>query len=64
MEGDLSVRDAEPDHQLGHVRGKELANDQLHAARPPLPKRSLARSIAIVATCTGAMLVNVRPCTF
>ncbi|KAI9457060.1 major facilitator superfamily-domain-containing protein [Boletus coccyginus] len=55
MEGDLSVHDAGPDNQLD-LRVKELANDRLHAA---LPNRSLARSIAIVATCTGAMFVNV-----
>ena len=29
-------------------------------ALPPLPQRSLARAIGIVATCTGAMVVNVR----
>lgn len=64
MERDSSVSDARSDRQLGRSQSQELAVEKHHAARPPLPQRSLARSIAIVATCSAAMLVNVRLCTF
>lgn len=60
MKHDRSVSDTIPDSELDHARAKQLSVEKLHA---PLDastsQRSLARSIAIVATCTAAMLVNV-----
>lgn len=64
MERDLSVGDAKPDRQLGHSRSQDLADEKHDVAPHPSPQRSLARSIAIVATCTGALIVNVRLRTF
>jgi hypothetical protein len=59
-----SVSDAAPDgldRELGHSQSQEIIiKEKHHAAHPPPPQRSLARSIAIVATCTAAMIVNVR----
>lgn len=61
MEHDSGAIDTiKVDHQLGDSRIQEIVLEK-HAARPPPPQRSLARSIAIVATCTAAMVVNVRP---
>jgi MFS family permease len=58
-----SVSDAAPDgldRELGHSQSQEIIiKEKHHAAHPPPPQRSLARSIAIVATCTAAMIVNV-----
>ncbi|KAH7884855.1 major facilitator superfamily domain-containing protein [Phlebopus sp. FC_14] len=56
-----SVGDAQPDRELGHSRSQSL-NDKAIAhqvAHPPPPKRSLLRSISIVATCTAAMVLNI-----
>ncbi|KAF9219476.1 MFS general substrate transporter [Gyrodon lividus] len=58
-EHDSSVGDVTPDRELGHSRSQEIAKEKDAPHHPPPPKRSLARSIAIVATCTAAMVVNV-----
>ncbi|KIJ11533.1 the Drug:H+ antiporter-2 family [Paxillus involutus ATCC 200175] len=56
---DSGVGDAPFDRELGHSRSTEIVQEK-HAPRHPLPlSRSTARSIAIVATCTAAMVVNV-----
>lgn len=58
MEHNTGVSDARSDRQFGHADIQEIVAEKL--AHPPPPQRSLARSIAIVATCTTAMVVNVR----
>ncbi|KAH0833392.1 major facilitator superfamily domain-containing protein [Lanmaoa asiatica] len=59
MEYDSSVSDAtKPDHQLGPSEQIEELVVEKDVAHPPSPQRSLARSIAIIATCTAAMVVN------
>ena len=62
MERISSVSDARSDRQLGHSDSQGLVVEKLQTARHPVPQRSLARSIAIVATCTAAMVVNVCLC--
>ncbi|KAF8553993.1 MFS general substrate transporter [Imleria badia] len=66
MERDPSVSDATPDRQLGHSQSQDLAIEKLEkhdVPHHPSPQRSLARSIAIVATCTAGMLVNTSNAT-
>lgn len=64
MDHDCSISNAIPDHQLGHSDTQKFPVEKPPVVRHPSSKRSLARSIAIVATCTGAMLVNVGLCAF
>ncbi|KAN0101245.1 Major facilitator superfamily domain containing protein [Tylopilus felleus] len=59
MDHDCSISNAIPDHQLGHSDTQKFPVEKPPVVRHPSSKRSLARSIAIVATCTGAMLVNI-----
>lgn len=60
MERDSDFSDATKlDRQLGHSEIQEITTEK-RADHPPSPQRSLARSIAIVVTCTAAMVVNVR----
>ncbi|KAF8120110.1 major facilitator superfamily domain-containing protein [Boletus edulis] len=51
-------RDPKRDRELSHSRSEELALEKLDADVHSPSGRSLARSIAIVATCTAAMLTN------
>lgn len=67
MERDPSVSDATRDDHLARSQSEDIVVEKLEKHDPPRhssTKRSLARSIAIVATCTAGMLVNVRLSTF
>ncbi|KAF8836185.1 efflux transporter, partial [Paxillus ammoniavirescens] len=56
---DSGVGDAPFDRELSHSRSREIVQEKHAPQHPLLPNRSTARSIAIVATCTAAMVVNV-----
>lgn len=61
MERDSGASDAtQVDRQSSHSLEIQEVTIEKPTAHPPAPQRSLARSIAIVATCTAAMVVNVR----
>ncbi|KAG8212823.1 major facilitator superfamily domain-containing protein [Butyriboletus roseoflavus] len=63
MEHDSDAIDAiKLDRKLGHSPIQEIIHEK-HAAHPPSAQHSLARSIAIVATCTAAMVVNTSNAT-
>ncbi|KAF9223213.1 efflux transporter [Gyrodon lividus] len=57
-EHDSSSGDVTPDREFGHPRSQETVHEKDLACYPP-PNQSLARSIAIVLTCTAAMVINV-----